>query len=109
MTLYKNYRINGELYLDVYDMDLTGLNYDAYIKYLTDNLKPSAEGLINKINLADDNYFTSNDSSFVIVLWYPRDMKVVVDDAYTSDPDTVVNILDVNELRKLDIYISYIE
>jgi hypothetical protein len=36
-------------------------------------------------------------------------MKVVVDDAYTSDPDTVVNILDVNELRKLDIYISYIE
>jgi hypothetical protein len=105
----ENYRINGELYLDVYDMDLTGLNYDAYIKYLTDNLKPSAEGLINKINLADDNYFTSNDSSFVIVLWYPRDMKVVVDDAYTSDPDTVVNILDVNELRKLDIYISYIE
>lgn len=105
----ENYRINGELYLDVYNMNLTGLTYDAYIKYLTDNLKPSAEGLVDKIKLADDKYFTTTDSSFVIVLWYPRDMKVVVDNAYTSDPDTVVNLVNMGELKRLETYINYIE
>lgn len=105
----ENYRINGELYFDVYHMDLTGLTYDAYIKYLTNNLKPSAEGLVDKIKLADDKYFTSNDSAFVIVLLYSRDMTVVVDDAYTSDPDTVVNLVNMGELKRLETYVKYIE
>lgn len=102
----ENFRIRGGLYLDEFDMNLTALTYEYYINYLSDNLKPSAEGLVDKIKLAEEYYFTSNDSSFSIILWYPADKKVVVDDAYTSNVDTVAAIKQLNELNELSIYLN---
>lgn len=102
----ENYRIAAKLWLDVYNMDLSSMTYEDYIKYLIENPMPSAQGLVDKIKLADDKYFTANDSTFTIVLWYSTEMKVVVDDAYTSDPDTVINIRNVGDLKKLEAYID---
>ncbi len=103
----ENYRIRGGLYLDEFNMDLTTLTYDYYINYVSSNLKPSAEGLVDIIKSAEDYYFTSNDSTFAIVLWYPNDKKVVVDDAYTSTVEAVVKIMRQSELRELKTYLLH--
>ena len=51
-------RIGSELYLDVFNENLDTLSYDYYINYLRANLAPSAEGLPDLIQCADDKYLS---------------------------------------------------
>lgn len=102
----ENYRIAGKLWLDVYDMDLSTMTYDDYIKYLSEDTMLSAEGLVDKIKLADDKYFAANDSAFTVVLLYKTEQKVVIDNSDSSFVEKVFDFDSIDDLKNLCTYLE---
>jgi len=104
-----NYRIRGEMYTADYNKDLSTLTYEVYLAYLRDHQGPMVDGLYQKIQLAKDYYFTADKKSFYVVLWYPSDKIVVVDDAYTPKVDDVIFLDSKADLKPLDSYLHKTE
>ncbi len=82
----------GILFLDIFDENLENLIYEYYINYLDENEMPSAKGLADKIRKADDYYFKSKQTSFLIVLLYLDENKLIGDNASTTNLDTVADL-----------------
>jgi len=96
----ENYRIAAKLWLDVYNMDLSSMTYEDYIKYLIENPMPSAQGLVDKIKMADDKYFTTTDSTFTIVLLYKHDWKIVIDNSSSSFVEKIYNADSIETIKQ---------
>lgn len=77
-------RIGSELYLDVFNENLDTLSYDYYISYLRANLAPSAEGLPELIQCANDKYLLADSSYFILVLQYKDNRTIIGDDSRTQ-------------------------
>jgi hypothetical protein len=88
----ENKRVRGALSITNYSQGLDSLTYDYYIHYLDSTKVPSAEGMIETIQSADEHYFKTKKNSFLIALLYRKERMIFVDDAYTNKLDTVYNI-----------------
>ena len=90
----ENNRLNAQLYLDVFEQNLDTLTYDYYLNYLKINLAPSAKGLPEKIETASEYLFETKKTSFMIILLYEEDHRIVADIATTAFLDTLINTTD---------------
>lgn len=77
-------RIGSELYLDVFNNNLDTLTYNYYIGYLSRHVAPSAEGLVETIQCADEKYLQAGKSDFVLVLLYKNKHTIVGDNSSTQ-------------------------
>lgn len=102
----ENNRLYGLLSLTVPDKDLSYLTYDAYIKYLKKNKVSASENLVCRIESADEHYFEASKRSFIIILYFKKGCRVVVDAAETTfidfveTPDNCKNVLQLEEYKK---------
>ena len=85
----ENNRINGDLYLDYFNNDLSNLTYDYYLTFITDHEAPSAKGLSAKIKSADYCYFVSQKRFFVVALYYKNERTMLCDNSGTAFLDSV--------------------
>lgn len=88
----ENNRVAGVLYMDKFHKNLDTLKYDYYLNYLKQNESPSAKGLYKKIRSADSYYFKTRKSSFLVLLFYKKDMVIVGDNSQTAFVDTVCKL-----------------
>jgi len=92
-------KLASELYLDYFNGNLDTLTYNYYIGYLSEHEAPSAEGLAETIQCADEKYLLADSSYFILVLHY-RDSRtfigddsrtqISVDSVYTYSPEGAV-------------------
>ncbi len=85
----ENNRIAGDLYLDYFDQDLSGLTYDYYLTFITKNEAPSAERFSTIVKNADYHYFISRKEFFVIALYYKKENTIICDNSDTSFLDSL--------------------
>ncbi|NLT52238.1 MAG: hypothetical protein GXX85_15145 [Ignavibacteria bacterium] len=85
----ENNRIAGDLYLDYFDEDLTGLKYDYYLTYLTKNESSSVKGLACAVKNAEYHFFDTDTANFIIALYYKNDRKIICDYSGTAFTDSV--------------------
>ena len=85
----ENNRIEGDLYLDIFNGDLSTLTYDYYLSYIAANEAPSAKGFTKIVKAADRQYFKAAKDYYVLVLYYKRENKVIGDNSNTAFVDTV--------------------
>jgi len=85
----ENNRIAGDLYLDVFNEDLSNLTYDYYLTFITKNEAPSAKGFSTLVKNADYHYFKTQKESFIIVLFYKNENTIIYDNSNTSFLDSV--------------------
>lgn len=85
----ENNRIAGDLYLDVFNEDLSNLTYDYYLTFITKNEAPSAKGFSTLVKDADYHYFKTQKESFIIALFYKNENTIICDNSNTSFLDSV--------------------
>jgi len=103
MIASENSRIDGELSLDYFSDDLSGLTYDYYLNYITQHEAPSAKGIAKFIKQADYHYFKSQKSFFVIALYYKDSGRLIVDNSNTQviERDTTWGNSSIPDLAKI--------
>ena len=89
-------RIAADLYLDVFNKDLDSLTYEYFINYLQNNEKPSAHGITEIIENADEHYFKTKKNAFLLVLYYKSCRRILCDNSSTFSLDTT-HIYNKNE------------
>jgi hypothetical protein len=77
-------KLASELYLDYFNSNLDTLTYSYYINYLSNHEAPSAEGLTETIQCADEKYLLAESSYFIIVLHYKDKRTFIGDDSRTQ-------------------------
>lgn len=85
----ENNRLAGDLYLDVFNDDLSTLTYDFYLTFITKNEAPSAKGFSKIVKSADYHYFKSFKEYFVIALYYEKQRTIICDNSNTAFLDSV--------------------
>lgn len=85
----ENNRLAGDLYLDVFNDDLSLLTYDYYLTFITKNEAPSAKGFAKKIKNADYHYFKSMSEYFIIALYYEKQGTIILDNSNTAFLDSL--------------------
>jgi len=88
----ENNRIWGELYLDVFNGNLSTLTYDYYIDYLDSTQHTSAEGMAEKIKVANLKLLKPENQTFWLLLYYEKEDLIIADDESTDigTADTVI-------------------
>ena len=77
-------KLASELYLDYFNGSLDTLTYNYYIGYLSKHEAPSAEGLAETIQCADEKYLLADSSYFILVLHYKDKRTFIGDDSRTQ-------------------------
>ena len=85
----ENNRIAGDLYLDLFNDDLSLLTYDFYLTFISKNEAPSAKGFSSKVKNADYHYFKSMKDYFVIALYYKNQRTIICDNSNTAFLDSL--------------------
>lgn len=85
----ENNRIAGQLSRKVFKRNLETLTYDYYYQYLKENIAPSAEGVVEIINNADQYIFKSNKHAFLIALYFKDSQIIICDISNTGFADWV--------------------
>lgn len=97
----ENNRLEADLYLDVFNGDLTSLTYDYYLTYITKNEAPSAKGFSAIVKLADYHYFRPQKEKFVLVLFYEEEKMIICDDSHTAFVDSCLPNIDITNIPEL--------
>jgi hypothetical protein len=90
----ENNKIQGELYLDVFNNNLDTLTYEYYMHYFSDKEKttPSIEGIMCTVKKADQHYFKTKKNAFLILLFYSGEKEIIGDNSHTAFIDTVIKL-----------------
>ena len=102
----ENNRLSGDLYLDIFNDDLSTLTYDYYLTFITKHEAPSAKGFSTKVKNADHHYFTSKKEYFVIGLYYEKQRIIICDNSNTAFLDTVHTYRNQEEIPELSTFVN---
>lgn len=100
----ENNRMEGDLTLDVYHGNLSTMTYDFYLSYIAENEAPSAAGFSFIVKAATRQYFKATRTNFIVVLYYPRERKILVDNSDTPFLDFVKVLGDNESIGDLSQY-----
>ena len=102
----ENNRIPGDLYLDVFDYDLSKLTYDFYLTYITKNEARSAKGFSSVVKNADYHYFKSTKEYFILALFYDGQKTIIIDNSNTPFMDSVHTYTESETVPELPLYVN---
>ncbi|MBI5477104.1 MAG: hypothetical protein HY964_10265 [Ignavibacteriales bacterium] len=85
----ENNKLAGDLWLDYFNEDLSGLTYDYYLTFITKHESPAAKGFSAIIKDADYHYFKAKKDLFVVALYYKKENKIICDNSDTPKLDSV--------------------
>ena len=94
-----NCQLRGSLSRYELNHDLSMLTYDSYLNYAAQN--KDFVDLVKKIKTADDHFFSSYKSYFIICLRYESEEYAVCDDASTPGPDKIINSKNLPDFKEI--------
>ncbi len=97
----ENNRLEADLYLDVFNGDLSSLTYDYYLTYITKNEAPSAKGFSSIVKLADYHFFKAQKEKFILALLFNNESIIICDDSHTAFVDSFSIIVDKTKIPEL--------
>lgn len=97
----ENNRLEADLYLDVFNGDLSTLTYDYYLTYITKNEAPSAKGFSAIVKSADYHFFRAQKEKFILALLYKDEKKLICDDSHTAFVDSCLPIINKIKIPEL--------
>jgi len=102
----ENNRLAGDLYLDYFNEDLTGLTYDYYLTFITKNEAPSAEGFACFVKTADYHFFKTSRDDFIIALFYKKERTIICDNSYSPFIDSSYTYREDEIVPELSDFVS---
>lgn len=97
----ENNRLEADLFLDVFNEDLSFLTYDYYLTYITKNEAPSAKGFSAIVKSADYHFFRAQKEKFILALLYKDEKVMICDDSHTAFVDSFFQIIDKTKIPEL--------
>lgn len=97
----ENNRLESDLFLDVFNGDLSSLTYDYYLTYITKNEAPSAKGFSVIVKSADYHFFRAQREKFILALLYKDEKVMICDDSHTAFIDSCFPNVDKTKIPEL--------